>query len=100
VLRRLFFLRGGVGAPNEAPPRLPEACVVPALLAAARSHFDPAEHAKYLRWRLLYLARHARIGPEFFLSMTSRELDAWVMETSDMLKAEFEQGKKTAAERR
>lgn len=100
VLRRLFFLRGGVAVPNEAPPRIPEACVVPALLAAARSHFDPVEHAKYLRWRLVYLARHARIGPDFFLGMTSRELDAWVMETSEILKAEFEQSKKAAAEKR
>lgn len=32
--------------------------------------------------------------------MTSRELDAWVLETSEVLKAEIEQGKKAAAEKR
>lgn len=100
VLRRLFFLRGGVAPPNEPPPRIPEAAVVPAIVAGARSHFDPAEWGKYLRWRLVYLARHARVGPEFFLRMNSRELDAWVLETSEILKAEFEQSKKAAAERR
>jgi hypothetical protein len=92
-------LRGGAAAPNEQAPRIPEATVVPAIVAGARSHFDPAEWAKYLRWRLVYLARHARIGPEFFLGVTSRELDAWVWETSEILKAEFEQSRKAAAER-
>jgi hypothetical protein len=78
--------------------------VVPSIVAQAGDHFDPAAFEKYLRWRLIYLARHARIAdPEAMFVLrgkTSRELDAWVWEASEMLKAEVEQGKKAAAERR
>ena len=58
-------------------------------------HFDPERQLSTDRWRLLYLARYGRVGPDFFERMGTREVDAWVEELSEMLQAEA--GKKRPA---
>lgn len=52
-------------------------------------HFEPDRQLKYDRWRLLYLARHGRIGPAYFEGMSTREVDGWIEELSEMLKSEM-----------
>ena len=62
-------------------------------------HFDPDKQLAYDRWRLLYLSRHGRIGPEFFEEKPAREIERWVEELSEMLKAEYAGAKKAASAR-
>lgn len=97
-MRRLFFRRGGPAAPGHPLPNVAESLVMPMIIAQAREHFDPAEFTRYLEWRLLYVARHGRIADpeEMFVlrGKTSRDLDRWVVATSDMLKAEIAASKK------
>lgn len=57
----------------------------------AREHFDPAAAERFAIWRLIYLARHARRTGAFgrsFEEMTEREVNAWIEETSETIKAE------------
>lgn len=82
MLERLCFWVGGGAA---------EARVVLYLVnehEGFSQHFDAAKQLKYDRWRLLYLARHGRIEPPYFEAMASREVDEWIEEVSEMLKAE------------
>ncbi len=91
ALARLIFWCGG--GPFEAT-------VLPLLVyEKARDHFDGEARLKYVRWCLRYIARHARIQPEYFERATVREIEREVSETSEMLRDEMAHAKKAAKEK-
>lgn len=65
----------------------------------ARDHFDGEARLKYVRWCLRYIARHARIQPDYFEEATVREVEREVSETSEMLRDEMANAKKAAKDR-
>jgi hypothetical protein len=90
ALARLIFWCGGGSF---------EATVLPLLVyEKARDHFDGEARLKYVRWCLRYIARHARIQPEYFEHATVREIEREVSETSEMLRDEMAHAKKAAKE--
>jgi len=71
--------------------------VLPTVLDRAREHFDAKAALSYDKWCLLYLARHGRVRAAFglpFEAMTLREVEGWVSELSEMIKAEMTPPKK------
>lgn len=73
-----------------------DAFVYAAMVTSNPGEFDPAQRAKYLVQREVYLARYGRLAPSELRHLTSEQINERLEAVSELVKAE--QGTKSGLE--